>query len=111
MKTNLKGVLNMILYYAFDREMLNAVGFLEKDRKSQEAIEMTIENELKCLIFIMPLDERVVISPSFRFESEVCRRILARNREFTDNGIIAEYRRELNAKDFWVKKTRLIVVR
>lgn len=94
----------MILYYAFDREMLNAVGFLEKDRESQKAIEITIENELKLLIFIMPLDERVVISPSFRFESWVCRKILGRNRTFTDNGIIAEYRRETSAKDFWLKK-------
>lgn len=94
----------MILYYAFDREMLNAVGFGETDRTSQKAIETAIENELKCLIFTMPLDECVVISPSFRFESEICQRILLRNRAFTDNGIIMEYRRETNTKDFWLKK-------
>lgn len=97
----------MILYYAFDREMLNAMGFGDMDRASRNAIEMTIENELKCLIFTMPLEERVVISPSFRFESEICQRILVRNRAFTDNGVIAEYRRELNAKDFWLKKNTI----
>lgn len=100
---NLGGI-NVILYYAFDREMLNAVGFLEKDKESQRAITTIIENELKLLIFIMPLDERVIISPSFRFESQVCRKILERNRAFTDNGIIAEYRRETSEKDFWLKK-------
>ena len=94
----------MILYYAFDREMLNAVGFGEADRTSRNAIEKAIEYELKCLIFTMPLDECVVISPSFRFESEICQRILVRNRAFTDNSTIIEYRRENNPKDFWLKK-------
>lgn len=94
----------MILFYAFDREMLNAAGFLEKDIRSRNAIEMAIECELKTLVFIMPLDERVVISPSFRFESEMCRRILMRNREFIESGVIAEYRREASIEDFWAKK-------
>ncbi len=65
---------------------------------------MAIECELKTLVFIMPLDERVVISPSFRFESEMCRRILMRNREFIESGVIAEYRREASIEDFWAKK-------
>lgn len=101
----------MILFYAFDREMLNAAGFLEKDIRSRNAIEMAIECELKTLVFIMPLDERVVISPSFRFESEMCRRILMRNREFIESGVIAEYRREASIEDFWAKKMKLIVGR
>lgn len=94
----------MIFYYAFDREMLNAIDFLSKDKKSQKSIESTIEKEIKLLAFLIPLDERIVISPSFRFESPVCRRILKRNRAFIDNGIIVEYRRETDIKDFWLKK-------
>lgn len=94
----------MVFYYAFDREMLNAMDFLGKDKKSQKSIESIIEKEIKLLAFLIPLDERIVISPSFRFESSVCRRILKRNRAFTDNGIIVEYRREIDIKDFWLKK-------
>ena len=94
----------MIFYYAFDREMLNAIDFWGKDKKSQKSMESFIEKELKLLAFLIPLNERIVISPSFRFESSVCRRILKRNRAFIDNGIIVEYRREMDIKDFWLKK-------
>lgn len=94
----------MIFYYAFDREMLNSIGFQDRSIESQKYIEFIIEKDIKVLVFFMPLDERIVISPSFRFESLVCRRILIRNRAFIDNGVIAEYRREPDIKDFWLKK-------
>ena len=94
----------MILYYAFDREMLNSIDFNHLDKDIQSRLEKRIENELKMLIFFMPLDERVVISPSFRFESEICRRILSRNRAFLNESIIVEYRRESDERDFWEKK-------
>lgn len=94
----------MIFYYAFDREMLNSIGFPDRSKESQKFIESIIEEDIKMLVFLMPLDERIVISPSFRFESLVCRRILIHNRAFIDNGIIAEYRREADIKDFWLKK-------
>lgn len=94
----------MIFYYAFDREMLNSIGFPDKSKESQKFIESTIEKDIKALAFFMPLDERIVISPSFRFESLVCRRILKNNQAFLDNGLIAEYRREMDIKDFWLKK-------
>lgn len=94
----------MVFYYAFDREMLNANGFSLLDPKSQSAIETLIENELKMLIFVMPLSERILISPSFRFESKICREILKRNRAFTESGVIVEYRRESDIQDFWLKK-------
>lgn len=95
----------MVLYHAFDREMLNAVGYSEKNKGNRYIIESIIENELKMLAFTMPLDECIVISPSFRFESILCRKILNRNRAFTENGIIKEYRREVCEMDFWLKKS------
>lgn len=98
-----EGIL-VILYYAFDREMLNAAGYLQSNRKDRKMVESIIEKELKELIFIMPLSERIVISPSFRFESLICRKVIERNRSFTENGIIAEYRREADPRDFWLKK-------
>ncbi len=94
----------MIFYYAVDREMLDAMGFSDKDRRSQKAIETIIEEEIKALVFLMPLDKRIVISPSFRFESSTFRQILKRNRELADNGVIVEYRRESDVRDFWQKK-------
>lgn len=94
----------MILFYAFDREMLNAAGFLEADRDGQRYFETIIEKELKLLILFMPLEERIIISPSFRFESLICRKVLERNRAFVENGVIAEYMRETSLKDFWIKK-------
>lgn len=94
----------MIFFYAFDREMLNAMGYKEKDKESRKIIENIIEYDLKILVFFMPLNERIVISPSFRFESQICRKIIEHNREFANQGIIVECRNETDTKDFWQKK-------
>ena len=84
--------------------MLNSIGFDHFDKRSIDAIVAALEAELKILIFIMPLDEQIAISPSFRFESIVCRKILEKNREFVDQGLIVECRKETDLKDFWLKK-------
>lgn len=95
----------MIFYHGFDREMLNSIGFYQFDKRSIQMIEAAIEAELKILVFIMPLDEQIAISPSFRFESMVCRKTLEKNREFVDQGLIVECRNETDLKDFWLKKS------
>lgn len=41
-----EGIL-VILYYAFDREMLNAAGYLQSNRKDRKMVESIIEKELK----------------------------------------------------------------
>ena len=94
----------MILYYGVDREILNARGTFELSNSSIEKIEQEIESELRYIIFIMPLEERIIISPTFLFESEMCRKIIGRNREFVDNGYLLQYMKESSNRDFWEKK-------
>ncbi|WP_297871262.1 metallophosphoesterase [uncultured Oscillibacter sp.] len=94
----------MIFYYGFDREFLNTMNLGDKSPEISKKIEQKIEEELRNLIFLMPLGERIVISPTFRFESPICRRIIAHNREFIENGYLAQYMRENTEIEFREKK-------
>lgn len=94
----------MILYYSFDREILNEKHFYERNRNIIHGIESQMENELKYLIFIMPIEECVAISTTFRFESSICRRILTRHRAFIEKGYLVQYMREASEYDFREKK-------
>jgi hypothetical protein len=95
----------VILFYAFDREMLSSLGYANGNGVvNKKQFELKIEKELKELIFLMPIGERIVISPSFLYESKVCRDILKRNRKFLENGLIVKYMQELSDIDFREKK-------
>ena len=86
--------------------MLKAFNQIEKNSKVLRDIETTIERELRYLILIMPLDETIILSPSFRYESPICMRILEQNRDFVDEGYIANYMQEMSEYDFSQKKSR-----
>lgn len=94
----------LIFFYAFDREMLNALGRGDGSGHVSLKTELLIEKELKELIFVMPLGERIAISPSFLYESKVCRDILRRNVAFIEKGLIVKYMQELSDSDFREKK-------
>lgn len=94
----------MILYYSVDREILNARQAYDVGRDGIQRLEAEIESELKYLILVMPLGEQIVISPTFRFESEMCRRIIKRNYEFVENGYFVQYMKEDSIYDFRQKK-------
>lgn len=94
----------MIFYYFLDREMLNSFHGKIANGYEWRRVEKHIENELKCLIAFMPLDEQIIISPSFRYESAMCRSILERNRELLDENIIVNYMQETLERDFYEKK-------
>jgi len=94
----------MILYYGADREMLNALHVYEKQRNAIKIFEQLVENELKHLVFMMPIDEQVVISTTFRFESDMCRRIITRNYEFAAKRYLVQYMKENSEREFQEKK-------
>ena len=94
----------MILYYGADREMLNAMHIYEKQRSAIKTFEQLVEIELKHLIFMMPINEQVVISTTFRFESDMCRRIIARNYEFAAKRYLVQYMKESSEREFQEKK-------
>lgn len=75
------------------------------DTGNLKKLEGQIEYELRCLIMVMPLDETIILSPSFRYESSVCMSILEKNREFVDDGYIAKYMQETSEYDFKEKKS------
>ena len=77
------------------REMLKSF----YDTGNLKKLEGQIEYELRCLIMVMPLDETIILSPSFRYESSVCMSFLEKNREFVDDGYIAKYMQETSEYD------------
>ena len=76
----------MILFYYPDQEVLDLSGV--GSRISIVAALDILEIELRLLVLFMPLEEIVVIPPTYYFESHLCRRLLARNAHFLEKGFL-----------------------
>lgn len=93
----------MILFHFVDDEILKVSGYNNGQLKKKDLYE-SINNELRVIIAFMPIDECVVLSPTFLFESEIALKLVKKNYNFVKNGFIRLYMKESSLQDVLEKK-------
>lgn len=92
----------MILFHLVDLEILESSG-ITISRNYHKLLDK-IEEELRLILAFEPVDEFIIFSPSFAYESIIAREIIKRCYILVENGLIRYYMREDNLVDFEEKK-------
>ena len=92
----------MLLFYFADKEILN-ISQLE-EHVGLETVLSYLDLDLKLLVFILPLDEVIVIVPTHYLESVICRKLISRNLAYVHAGYVRTLLREPSFDEFIEKK-------
>lgn len=86
---------NLIFFYLADHEILE----LSESKENSDHILTLLSLELRLLVLLAAMDDCVVLSPSHYREENICRKLVAQNLLFKEEGFLGLVMRETTLQD------------